>query len=121
MRDQKRNTRKGDAAAKDELVTVQVSKSVADLMNFLSGQHDKPGTDIMFGQLQETIEMILDDKLLEALKRTEEETIYFSPIDRVEECYQQLWKQRELINLLERYQKGRLRDAVERMTSQLQN
>lgn len=111
------STKKGRASAAEELderVTLELSKSEADLLRFLRGQKHQPDQDVMLDNLTSMMALVMDDDLLEALKTTERHYLYYNELQEFldGDAIKGVLPQRDLICQLERYQKSRLRDAL---------
>lgn len=115
MRVDTKDARKGKRKpAQDKAAPISLERASSDLLNFLTGQDHLPDVPIQEDAIMQTLKCCIDDDLLTALKQTEETAVYGTNIGLHQDEANAMYPQRQLINMLEEYQKARLRDAIER-------
>jgi hypothetical protein len=124
MREREANTRKGQAGAvpagkgsqkAEPSYTITVDRATYDLLEFMSGQKSTEDAPMAYLGIKDLLDTVLNDGLLRCLREWEETYVYWNKVDVDGECHKANYAGRDLINLLDRYQKARLRDALERM------
>jgi hypothetical protein len=124
MRDVKSDARKGQAGAVPASkgsgkaaaqYTITVDRATHDLLEFLSGQKSTEDAPMAYMGIKDLVDTVLNDELLRCLREWEETYVYWNKVDVDGQCHQANYAGRDLINLLDRYQKARLRAALERM------